>query len=317
MAGLELWVPALGFRWIDPPPGSFSHDPVGRSDRWLFPAGGEAFPTSGHSYDPMHADLALFRIFAGLEHSEAAFLDFANDFGYLGVGQSITGDTILAHPSTLGESFAAWRVQVATLADSLDVWDALNTERLDRLNELLKLIEEPDRRALLRIAPRQTAILSGAARNQPLTLYDTAANPDSAAVSRIVRWRLGASLHPGVYPEDVPPGDVEAAGRAVVLSQLRSKLHRGLSADIGEAAPGSGFTVDPQPANLLSALWLAFALEVSGLRTTKDCEWCRRPFQIARKRGAFDDRKGRSDRRVCSDKCGDDATNSRRRRGGR
>lgn len=316
MASFESWVPALGFRWIDAPPGSPTHDPEGQSERWLFPAGGESFPLSGRSYDPTHTDLALFRIFANLEHSEAAFLDFANQYGYLGEGEPIMGTTHdLTHPATIGEPLGSWGRQVAVLADTLDLWDMLSARSVDRLNQLLKVVEEPDRRALLWAAPRQTSLPLGRRRSGPVVLYDTARGSEHYARASVVRWRLGGPISPDIAPEDVPPGDVEAAARVVVLSQLRLKLHQGLSAAIVEVAPGSDFTIEPGPGSLLSALWLAFALEVSGHRITKDCEWCQRPFQVARRRSAFDHRVGRSDKRFCSDKCGDDASNSRRRRG--
>lgn len=276
------FVPATGYKWIDRPSGSSQ-----ASSRWLVLASEDPSentwesagwgPLAGRRYDPMSDEPDLFFRFADLDVSEESLLSFADEFGWLGVEETIDDDRIS------GESWDAWRIAISDMKETLMLSQAAFAGDQSELRQRIELDDgDSQHRSVTWHRPgfREFA-LEGQDVDQMFHVPE--------------RDRLG------VLALLMVATNVDGHLEGAFSGRLQFK----------SGSTDGGPRLDFHPSTLLSALWYQFALYLSGAREHRTCEFCETLFQIDRRAGPSG-RRGRRDRKYCSSKCRKDASRARR-----
>ena len=102
-------VDAEGYAWTDGRVAPEDETTATRGERrWL--VGSRRMPVD--DYEPLQTEPALFRRFADIDPSEAAFQAFANRYGALGVGEALAGQGSIVK----GEAYRRWIWEQTALA---------------------------------------------------------------------------------------------------------------------------------------------------------------------------------------------------------
>ena len=321
MSGLQVWVPHAGFEWAEAPHGPLGRDAFGNAEHWLVPRSplDTADEGQGRAYNPMDESLAVFRIFAEIDYTadqpefESALCDFANKYGPLGIPESMFGiSSSIELSGRMGEPLTDWFLKLRTLSDVVRLWDTVRSGDVDALSRQVELREGAERRVLswrARSLSHWPPWWQGTRLSEPYEMFDTArASWREDETRDWLQWR-GQRANVGVRPEEVSSGSIDQGAAVIVVRTIESALHRSLSVDF---VAGTPLQFSYSPATLLAAMWFQFALEVSRMRQPRDCESCRLPFQLVRKRRTPEEKVSRKTKRYCSDSCRYAAANALR-----
>jgi hypothetical protein len=282
-------VPARGYEWVQayvssrtPAEEDWFEEP-----QWLLvhkDPGGRKRPP----YRPLHdfRFLGLFRVFAEVKLCREAILEFANQYGALGIPRPGT----LNHPwppwpEFEGETLNDWAWQIEKMRQAVEVWDMLQTKHKKGLQRLIRWGH--------RVRP-------GGIPNSGPFWWFYRSHPDTAPPNIEPR---GIPAWPGESKDDMLaiPGMAEEGD---LLTPARIFLAKWVTQSLkGAASPAMHYDKEYQrlnlqivPQTLLAALWLQLARAIDTDKTYRRCKACPRWFEVSAG-------NSRTDRLFCSDAC--------------
>lgn len=281
-----LRVPLDGFRWEAALEPSILDSQPDEPGPWLvYPAPiGESPPV--RQYPPL-AEPSLHRRFARKTPTEKEVLKFANSYGMLGHGRARASPSSLS--LVLAESYTFWYQEWLKLATLLRIWD-LASKGLDQdLGAYFHWARQPTR-VIATLISDEGGLLRGPVRRAFAARVAPPIPPDALAHNMLIasealgdeellaRWKYDDPIEPARY---------------YVHQQVNRGMHGHVHPTVLLYRKGQIFFF---PDCLLSAMYVHFALEISGRpRAAKLCErsGCGEYF-IPMKR---------SDQRFCDDRC--------------
>lgn len=201
----------------------------------------------------------LFQVFAALDPTEDAIVRFADRFGLL---RQVPG-TEPAGMEPFAETIESWRVEIAAMADAVEVW---------------RLLRDDDRSSLSKFIRWERAGVVLFGRDEK----NAVAMPVGLRASRTPRFEPGDTIEPARF----------------FLAEEISRRLRGVSPFVREGSDSEHFESGFRPEHLLAAMWLQFARAVVGRKDYRPCDYCREPFEIRFASGGK-----RSHARFCSRAC--------------
>jgi hypothetical protein len=200
-------------------------------------------------YDPLKRESALFRIFGDTPATKEAILEFANQYGLLySGGAQIEFERDGLKRRSWGTPYVEWRENILRLRHWIKVWDFIakkDSRGLDhyarRLPELAKIEHE----------------ISGG--------------------GGMVQSFIG-QFHE-VYDLDGKER-LAAAKRALSFAVWKSPLVESMTFNLGDGAQGS-LRPRLRAGNLVTALWMQFALAIVENKEYRRCSHCNKPFELA------------------------------------
>ena len=268
----------------------FTYDVANDKGPWLVEAVPSGVPRDVRQYAPLGVP-GLHRRFAGLSRTRKAILRFANRYGRLGHGVMLQEQ----HPASLftGESFGFWDRQIVEMGLLLALWDLVEAEDRQMLSTFVRWQSDP-RMVSLQLVFGEGRLHSEITRriwrdlSSPRQVEEEAGvRLDRATSAVIAAEHLGpdsqALLANWAYGDEVEP--------------VRYYVHREINQLMrGHVSPGvlpfRGGDIYFFPDCLLSALYVHFALEVSGRpRPQIACKGCGRYFRPSH------------GRRYCNERC--------------
>jgi hypothetical protein len=236
------WPVAEHHEWIDAKLANWESGVDKKKGRFLVGSG------PGRYYKPLEHATGLFRNFAEIDGTEAAFQQFANGSGMLGVSCMVArrkGDEIIGD----AEPFAQWAEEHLFIRRAVRLWTAIQSYSLGQQGELRALIKWQDHHSV--------SYQDGGAK-------EWIATPD--VYSELIGDRLK-------FPDIEMPAWYQL--QRVIdrkLKQLRPAPQ--LLWDNGQ------LRLFVRPQSLIGAMWLQLALAVEGDRKYRTCVGCGRWFEI-------------------------------------
>jgi hypothetical protein len=237
----------------------------------------------GKRYAPLQRETGLFRIFAGVVPTKEGVLEFAKQYGNLRERPVLHDPEGPTHPLAIGgETYSAWRRGILEMRRALGLWD---------------MVQPVDLVALSRHIVWGNDEVSG----KGVVAYDS--HPDLNPRRRLKppdeRTRTLIALGDGI-PEAWRPASRPEHYIGPALSYLQGVVNAHLKEDVSPvlqtAAQAGGLTMHYRPGNLSGALWLQFALAISGEKNYRRCGECAKWFEIS-------PAASRKDRQFCSNAC--------------
>jgi hypothetical protein len=225
-------------------------------------------------YAPL-ARATLHRDFAKLDgKSERRVLGFANEYGHLGDSQALLAAVGGPQPVLIGESLGRWRRECGTLRQLVDLWDDARGAK----NRGEPVDAELAGRIVWEQGPPRRVVLAWPDHGLS-AIVAMEAPPDGSAPG----YNAGALA---TWTDQ----DLAAPARFYVFERV-NKAIRGQASPAVLPIVGSELAIVPH--TLLAALYVLFALELSGrARDLRQCENCGAYFYPAR-----------SDQRLCGVSC--------------
>jgi hypothetical protein len=232
-------------------------------------------------YAPLRSDTGLFRIFASIPLTREGILQFANEYGLLGIGKPLYWPSPNEPKQILpicGETHQDWVQQIDQMRRAVDIWD------MERTNDVVGL-------------------------NRYIFWKDAEFAKDGS-VKCLKGWRYDS--HPDLPVTKHAPGRIRQLIEPVLDLFKAQDVHmpalfliqRWIN-DHLEGAVSPCLLYDPNrgkrvlrflPHNLLGAFWLQFAQAIDGDKEYRACRECGKWFEISL--DAF-----RTSRVFCSDPC--------------
>jgi len=200
----------------------------------------------------------LFRRFIALEPTEDAILGFAQRCGMLTSGtlihRSVSSDV---GEVRLAEPLALWRAEIVAMRSMVEVWDAVQESKPERLLQLVKMKN--------RRRPEGTSYW--VSYKESRRLY-TVLRPARVGIARSnIGWRA-LFLVQKVVNERLTDHTAPLLSTTADHTPLRK-------------GKGDRLRMDVSPLNLLGALWLQFARGIEGDREYRCCAACGEWLEIA------------------------------------
>jgi hypothetical protein len=236
----------------------------------------------GEAYDPLRDEPALFRIFARLEDTQEAFLDFARRYGgldELGIEISRTTESTLVPFAKSTGTLDAWSSRRQELAHAVRLLDALRNGRVADL-----LHEE--------YVTRETGGVLGVYRRDDQRPWK--ARPLKDGVVPGVNWAMSAREPVVVVPAQST--EREIVQHLLSLQVTRQLTGRQVSLTLSPTTKvyGAGLRLTYVVTTLVGALWLQLALAIDGNRDYRPCAGCGNPWDAT---------DARQSRNWCSERC--------------
>ena len=256
---------------------------------WFVEAVPMGAPRTVRQYTPLGI-ANLHRRFARLSTTEKAILQFANRYGVLGHGLMLDG----ANAVFAGESLGIWSSEISEMGLLLALWDLVMAEDRQTLSTFVRWQSKP-RSVKLQLVFGERRLQKEMTRRiwrdflSPIVVEEqTGVRIDYAGVPVIAAEYLGphsqALLAKWRYGDEIEP--------------IRYYVHRTINERMrGHVSPAvlpyRGGDIHFFPDCLLSALYVHFAMEVSGeQRPQIVCKGCGRYF-----------RPNHGHQRYCNDRC--------------
>jgi hypothetical protein len=264
-------VPKLGFEWIHttarPPMFSGTQQPE-KSFYLVRTGGGES---TNPPYDPF-TETGLYRNFADTPATREGILDFANRYGWLGVGVNID-EPVPDEPNSYnlanGEPEETWYREIATMRHLIGLWEnAGGSGHHTNKSWLSEFIhwKGPDKNGEDRHPFREVVYRApafGFAKHRPLMIFDE--RRDSERFSK--------------------SGDLVLPARYALVMRVDSKVAQYRCAPrLILEDPAKPPKLRLVPENLIGALWVQFQQAITGNRRYEQCQQCNGWFEIAAKR---------------------------------
>lgn len=267
------WLVAkTGYRWIEPKRGQ---EPLLTDG---LPAG--LLGWGGHlgrPYFPFRDQAALFRNFADTQPTQEGVLEFANQYGLLGfASRTVELNDGKADYKAAAEPLSDWVRAIGELGTVVEVWD---------------LAEQGDEKAL-----SQRIKWDRLPTNKMLSAFWF--DGVSGTVTKERSWE--ATYEPG-QPRRVEGeiGDSIIAAKSFVQDRINdhfNKLGVRTGLDWDSDLRRSVFSI--RPPHLLGALWVQFALAISGGWKHRRCRYCNTWFEVSPEHSGF-----RTNRLYCQTNC--------------
>jgi hypothetical protein len=243
------------------------------------------------TYEPLNVATALYRVLAATSPTPDGVVEFAEEYGFLGVGMG----EVQGRPM---EPLESWEREIVQMEMAVRVWD---------------MVREGKDRALGEYVRWHGGRVESLMGSRLARAYgDTPSDPE---VARVLGWThpsdrdlVVASVEIGAATGPIPKGDIIQAGRLQLLELVNGALNRG---------NGPMLLWDPErmrtrlwlrPSCLLSAAYLQLGLAIAGNCEPRECATCGRPFDV---RPAA----SRTDRKTCSNACRSKGYRSRHQAG--
>lgn len=282
-------VPARGFEWVQAyvPSSNSAEDGDLEEPQWMLihkdPRGRKRPP-----YKPLHdfRFLGLFRVFAEVKLCREAILEFANQYGALGITRP--GTLHLPWPPWSefeGETLYDWAWHIEKMRQAIEVWDLLQARDQKGLSRLFRWGH--------RVRP------GGVPNSGPFWWFyrshsETA--PPNVEPPAIPAWPGEGTDEMLAIPGLAEEGDLLTPARIFLAKWVTQSLQ-------GAASPAMQYDQENQrlnlqfvPATLLAALWLQLARAIDTDKTYRRCKACPRWFEVSAG-------NSRTDRLFCSDRC--------------
>ena len=219
----------------------------------------------GEAYEPLKEQKALFRLFAALDDTKEAYLEFARRYGSLVAVTTARTTRLTGLPGGFAGGIAEWSMAREDLAIALGIWDHLHDGASSDVLHGGGWETRPVGQDLGVYRKRARSVSDrGSAW---LDLVVPAGSSDREIVQALLRLAVNAGLkRSGVQLALAPTGKVYGSG-------LRFS-----------------YAVD----SLLGAMWLQLALAIDGNRDYRTCAGCGDPWDAT---GA------RKSRDWCSERC--------------
>ena len=214
-------------------------------------------------YQPLSDFPALFEFFARTETTASGVELFAGRFGLLGLKE---------YP----EPLRTWFSEIDALRKLIALWKALQEDDFDSLHRILYSGDPP-----LGTLPGDPSRLDAVDPTVALKVALTTLR--GVPIQHASRWRPGSQDE-----KEILRGQVLLHMSGVIDTHLSPLIRTGVF--LASDKPSLDLSVVPK--NLLGAIWLQFAMAITGNKRFADCEVCRKPFEV--KKGT---------RKTCSDKC--------------
>jgi hypothetical protein len=278
-------VPEHGFEWVH-----LEDSPDQLLVPRLVPIGGmdpKNLNLPVREYSPLLEHTGLSRTCADIRLSEEGILQFANRYGAL-------RPRLLLHLSRGRDqkemgfsdykagSLAEWRREIVTLRQAIKLWD--RAQAGDRA-ELARFIE----------VKLETGGIGVRYRSHP-ELSEKEEQDRAPENEHITTREFLTSKLPEGWQEQLKPGDVVTAARLLVKLWIEENLKEGLSAKIALLPESPGMAFGYVPADLLTAMWLQFALGTSEGKEYRSCAVCGTWYELSPD-------TARTTRLFCSDSC--------------
>jgi hypothetical protein len=224
---------------------------------------------------PFRDHPGLFRTFVDVRPEPDSVIEFANQFGSLGVTNQEfsspggeTEDAVVAPRHKLGEPLRSWRRELVEMREWVELWEATQNDRTWDLGKRI--------------------IWTGR---------------DQVYYRR--KYRLGLSVDPDTLTliasrsEDTDtfrrfdPGDLLLPAVTQLQRAINERLPKSGTPRLLWDDAWTGLSILPIPRDLIDCLWVQFALAVASDARFRRCQQCKRWFP----------EDGRSDRVFCSDAC--------------
>lgn len=267
------YVEGTGYMWADSELEDGS--PAGR--RLVF---GVDDSSHGASYEPLRDTRyrALFRTFADTETSEAGILRFAGRFGMLGSHGSLVRTPFHGDYLLMGETLDTWKFHI------------LRMRSLIVLSDLLEKGDKEGLVALVRLTPDF---------NFPVFFFHVSDDPQDN--------RRAAVYFDSFHPELHSPEHILVQTRMCLEREINQALQRDASPCVRYSEEDGKLHLTLSVSSLAGALWLQFALAVTGDKEYRPCTECGMWLEIAPD-------TYRTNRGYCSDACRAKAYRDRKRK---
>jgi hypothetical protein len=240
-------------------------------------------PTESHGfqlrrYAPLETESGLFRDFADTEVSPEGVLAFAGKYGLLGGDQAklIALDSIDASGKRrvgVGEELEDWYTQIIYMRESIRLWKAA-TEGKSHL--LLPSIAWGDDNTL---TYRSSTAVPGL-DTPSISLFEVITSPHSA---------------PGLL-SDFATGDIIRPAKYLVQRWVNQNLAERAAPRLLWDRHKTSIDLYIVPKSLLGALWFQLAHSIDARVDYRQCDFCKRWFEVSPD-------VARTNRRYCADRC--------------
>jgi hypothetical protein len=219
-------------------------------------------------YAPMEHEQVLYRTFADLDSSPEGIQGFANKYGLLGVWGTVWPEDTTTVMPVHGEPVAQWQQYIREMRRALMVWEVLQRRDHETLARWAPVEIEGDQ--LYYRVPPESPLAGG----RPFVKEPR--RPDGM---------LALALRdPHSYVvEPLPPHDAWGYAFAWLQAQINGHLAEYVTPHLGydpETDTGVPCTMQLMPKHLYGALWLLFALSVSGKAWDRQCRECHTWFRV-------------------------------------
>ncbi len=267
------------------------------------------YPIMVERYNPLKHQKALFIKFANTNPEPDEILEFANQYGLLGLGESVgivTNSTLpgsimvgqkgedLQRPLGQGELISTWQNEIMAMKQVLELWEPVNvgnTEVLKRFihweeNDAVVYSNDPDYPNVVPITLNLKGVKKTSTPPQP--------------TRRMVGGSIIASkqIHSERFKR-IPLGDLIVPAKYYIQEQINEHL-------VGAVRPRLLWNINKSlpklelfhvPTDLKGALWLQFAQAIHGDKSYHYCDQCGVVFELDPRM------KGRASRKFCSNSC--------------
>jgi hypothetical protein len=254
-------------------------------------------------YQPLEEVTGLFIEFASL-HPLAGdkAVAFANQYGCLGQSSKVNRVPPDSDAQTTDmREFINWQ-----FGESLEEWTSL-VAKMHHLHRLWKAARDKDRTVLEQYIHWYVNPETG---NHEAVFYRE--SRPLGSFRRIAEETENVSYRVDLLG-DFARGDLVKPAYQTLQDELnaRLKLHPLQPLLTREAAVYASMSLCQVPPNLLGALWLQFAMAIAGNSLYRQCDHCRRWFEIGFQGG---DRRVRDDAKFCKPACRSRAYRERKKR---
>ena len=272
-AWFSWWVPNKGYVWIDQANPAFNTEPKGQPPYLIKNPDGEIETKKF----PLRDSPDLFSDFEALEPTREHVLEFANRYGWLGIGDPLYTDkgSVLFH----GEGLNLWRNEI------------VNIQICSRVSEWIDSQNESELATRIEWTPSRDGVRFNWASigREPINpiLYT-----DRRRIERLAKltergfvrhdYIAGKNFNPELLTIWTP-GDVLGPANAWLVRQINKNVHGRVW--VGLILDQNG---EKQPVmhaeNLLAAIWYQFYGSVIGEKKLVRCEVCKRWMDATKNR---------------------------------
>lgn len=237
-------------------------------------------------YAPLLEHTGLFRTFGCLALSEDDILRFANKHGSLThYGTSRLGivsreNPGVIYPLSCGEGELFWRREIVEMRSAVKLFDLVGDGNKKELSRYIRWTESTT--------------------GKPRVLFDS--HPDLDPKVRRVQAQETEEISEETIASEghllrpFEPGDVVGPARACIARLIDRHLEKKIGSSMKLDAEGIGIHFKFVPEDLLSAMWLQFALGASADRKYRACSVCETWFELSPE-------TARTSRLFCSNPC--------------
>lgn len=255
------------------------------------------------SYRPLTERPTLYRKFADLE-ADTEILDFANAFGLLFKSTHLNGPSdIVKHKckkntgTFLAETISLWKKEIVKMREAVRLWDLVKVKDGSSSSAKLKQLivwKRGDAQDVWYIPEGSTSSFYQQITKNEDALFEELEFSSSSqkrelreSITRLLSTedhRISAYASPSQMRQWRQNYDVVGPAMLFVLHSVNKALDRQVTVQVRPTSLSGdkAFVIEEVPANLLTAMWFQFSLEILGKRNIKQCPVCEQWFDATR-----------------------------------